>query len=422
MDSYPVLSPNINDFFREYEYVLDKVQFEYLEGKYNGRGILSWNPKKGFHLEALVDRIGPPIPSVSFGGLKLIHKSDQKTICMKPRNFNGWVRAPNIILIDRWDLIKDNRLSINIDTLLFSRPINYDSKDDYTGQSLYFGIGERPILPDTVKVKTSINDDLPGVRYSRDGISIYKPKCQHAHALRVQKNYLDFKWTLNPSYWTRSEAWIWPKAVADALSLLTGRSIQLVCRELNRGKYAHVEMSRSYKVTQLDFLSPMPESVFLDKARFEPLVEFFTKSSLEASVCRSILQQMFEASRQKSNQAAELLLATIFEAALRKLQHKPYQGKRNKWIAEKSLKEFRQKYLSNDWIQWCNRVIETWKRLRDRNAHPDWLYSETNFISDEWTAKVLEDMIFLSKFYGYMILALSGESGIQPKFPQKSFL
>lgn len=423
MERYPVLVANIHDFFEEHEYVLDKVQFKYLEGKYTGRGILSWNPEKGFHLVALVARIGPRIPPVSFGGLKLIRKSAHTNIRMKLRNFNGWVLAPNIILVDRWDLINENRLTLNIDTLLFSRPINYNSIDNYTGQSLYFGIGERPILPDIVKIKTSINDDLPRVRYSKDGISIYKPKCHSVHALRIRKNYLELKWSLNPSHWTRSEAWIWPKAVADALSLLTGRSIQLVCRELNRGKYTYVEMSRTYKVTQLDFLSLMPDSTFLDKTMFEHLIEFFTKSPSKASICRSILQQMFEAKSQKSIQATELLLATIFEAALRTIQEKPFiLGRKRTWKSEESIKKFHAEYLcSKDWLEWCDKAIKAWKRLRHRNAHPDWLYSETNPESDERIAKALEDMIFLARFYGYMILALSGEKGLRPDFPKRPF-
>lgn len=422
MESYPVLAAKIHDFFKESEYVLDKVRFEYLKGRYTGRGILTWNPEKGFHLEALVTRSGPPIPSMSFGGLRQIRKSDRTTIRMKPRNYNGWVLASNIILIERWDLINENRLAINIDSLLFSRPIDYNSGSHFTGSSLYFGIGERPILPDSTKIETSISEDLSRVQYSRGGISIDKSKCQRVSGLRVRKNYLELHLSLDPSYWTRSESWIWPKAAADALSLLTGRSIQLVCREINRGKYVYAEIRRPHNVTSLDFLSLMPESAFLDKTEFGRLVKFFTKNTIKASVCRSILQQMFEAARQKSRQATELLLATILEAALRTIQNKPFcYGKRNTWKAEESLKEFRREYLSDDWIQWCDKAIKAWKRLRHRNAHPDWLYSERNLMSDERIAKALEDMIFLAKFYGYMILALSGERGIQPKFPQKSF-
>jgi hypothetical protein len=38
-------------------------------------------------------------------------------------------------------------------------------------------------------------------------------------------------------------------------------------------------------------------------------------------------------------------------------------------------------------------------------------------MSDDKMEKSLDDMILLSRFYGYMILALSGKKGLTPIFP-----
>jgi hypothetical protein len=64
-----------------------------------------------------------------------------------------------------------------------------------------------------------------------------------------------------------------------------------------------------------------------------------------------------------------------------------------------------------------NRVKREYFYLRNRNAHPDWLFSQGGSLSEEEQAKSLDSMIFLSRFYGYMILALAGFRDLRPNFP-----
>ncbi len=63
-------------------------------------------------------------------------------------------------------------------------------------------------------------------------------------------------------------------------------------------------------------------------------------------------------------------------------------------------------------------VMKAHTYLRDRNAHPDWLFKQGGALSKEETEKALDNMIFLSRFYGYMILTLAGFKNLEPKFPQ----
>jgi hypothetical protein len=56
-------------------------------------------------------------------------------------------------------------------------------------------------------------------------------------------------------------------------------------------------------------------------------------------------------------------------------------------------------------------------RLRHRNAHPDWLTTPNGVLSKEELKESTKDLIFLSRFYGYMILALAGFKEVEPLFP-----
>jgi hypothetical protein len=55
-------------------------------------------------------------------------------------------------------------------------------------------------------------------------------------------------------------------------------------------------------------------------------------------------------------------------------------------------------------------VYKAWKRLRDANAHPDWLTNGRSRRGDELAAvkATLNEIRLLTWFYGRMILAVSG--------------
>jgi hypothetical protein len=50
------------EYLRKTEWILDEVSFTYLGGLYRGRGLLTWQPDAGFHLETFVTRSGAPLP------------------------------------------------------------------------------------------------------------------------------------------------------------------------------------------------------------------------------------------------------------------------------------------------------------------------------------------------------------------------
>jgi hypothetical protein len=311
---------------------------------------------------------------------------------------------------------------MNINRVIFSST-REDISEKYTGRGLYYGIGKNIILPDSVE-KTTILGNWTMGESAMEGIVLDEPEYQIVNGRRVRYKYLELIWGLDTSYWKRSHAWFWPQAAANAISILTGESIQLICREVNRGSRIYVEMRRPREINSLGILSPLKITYPLDKIRFANMVEFFTKNSIEAKVCSHMFYQMLEASSQKSWQASELLLSSILEATLRTLQKKPYHPGKKKGRGidiKQGLKKFCEQYHADQLVPFCNRAYEVWKRIRHRSAHPDWLYLEVDPLSDEWKSESLKDMVFLSRFYGYMILTLSGEKDYTPEFPKKPF-
>jgi hypothetical protein len=149
---------------------------------------------------------------------------------------------------------------------------------------------------------------------------------------------------------------------------------------------------------------------------FLRLTEFFLTGEEDAFVCRNILAQMEEASRQQTWQATELLVSTILEAALKTLDKRPFEPHDRSWKIVQSLDSFRSRCLSDQWTQTCERALEVRARLRHRNAHPDWLFKEGKRRSEPEKINVLQDISFLSQFYGYMILALAGFKDLKPNF------
>jgi hypothetical protein len=158
------------------------------------------------------------------------------------------------------------------------------------------------------------------------------------------------------------------------------------------------------------------DSPVVEAVSFARLIEFFLKRGTEDFVCRNILGQMQEAARQQTWQASELLVSTILEAALRTLDNHPFRDRDHSWKINQSMDLFRCRYLAKEWTEPCERALEAHRRLRHRNAHPDWLFEEGRRRSEVQKTDVLRDISFLSRFYGYMIMALAGFTDLKPEF------
>ncbi len=382
---------------------------------------MNWNPTEGFHLEAFVERRGAPEPDkIEFWKPRIIRKQDRRSIRMKVRH-GAWAIAPNVPLIDLYSVIDEDRLSINLPRIVFIQAMRQRLEDNKFAGSALYASRNWMVFPDVVKQEVRIKGETISEGSSAAGLSY----ADHYHKRvigRLNDNkQLELYWTLTHPDWTKASAWQWAEGASDALSILSGTEAQLLQRTLYRGNRIYTDIRRQTDKEDLRVLTLLNETDRLDKGLFIRLAAFFANDKEHSSVCRNILKQMFEAVHQKSWQASELFIATILEAALRNIDNAPFQvkkGKNRQWSISDSLDNFRKRYFSDDWIAACQQALRAHFYLRDKNAHPDWLFTQGGSLSDEETEKSLDQMIFLSRFYGYMILAVVGVKDLKPVFPK----
>lgn len=82
---------------------------------------------------------------------------------------------------------------------------------------------------------------------------------------------------------------------------------------------------------------------------------------------------------------------------------------------------FREKYFSKRSETACELALKTHVDLRHRNAHPDWLTAPNGVLSKDELKQSTRDLVFMSRFYGYMILAMAGFKEMEPLFPNVIF-
>ncbi len=147
----------MKDYFKKTEYVLERLWFDYLGSRYEGRGIMTWNPDEGFHIEAFLEKPSVPLPkTINLGETRIVRKGDISSIRMKPHGFD-WAIASNARLIDRYDILWQNRLSINLNRVIFSESEVSNQNLDWHGTALY-ETKRQPILPNYVKSEVWLNN------------------------------------------------------------------------------------------------------------------------------------------------------------------------------------------------------------------------------------------------------------------------
>jgi len=409
------------DYFKEAEYILELLYFHYRGNRYQGRGIMTWNPDEGFHLEAFLDKQGKVLQRIELGKVGIAHKTNVCSIRMRPRGYD-WAIAPNIRLTASDEInISNGHLSVNFGRVFFCKSItpiiSILDNSIWTGSAIYETKSDLS-LPDTVYTDVRINEQQIGQTWKASGILYEDNQQQNLIGHLVDEKQLKLQWKLPKSHWSKAESWRWAIAIQDALSIWYGETLWLLQREVVRGSKKCTELRQKGKLNSLELLSLFGNRPF-DQRTFIGLTEFFARNSPHSDICRRIFWQMVEASRQQSRQASELLISTILEAALRSIDQRPFTPKRdNSWNVGKGLENFFNQYLpSEKWSNIRKQVMRAHSYLRDRNAHPDWLFSQGGSLSEAEQVQSLDSMILLSRFYGYMILALAGCKDLEPIFP-----
>lgn len=410
----------MQDYFQKAEYDLQKIWFDYRGIRYHGHGLMTWNPGEGFHIEAFLNEQTTSPKRMEFGKFGITSKNDLSSLRMIYDDIN-WAIAPDVILIERYDILSKNRLSIKLSHVIFCESNwNYNQDEDRRVFALYEtqnGLDLSDAVHNSIKINE--HDDSYSCIPS-GGIWYEEDKNLKLSGRIIDKKYLQMHCRLNQSIWSKGDSWQWSEAVQDALSIYYAQNILLLQREVIRGEKKYIEIRKRKEINSLGRLSLLGQQYKLDKKFFIHFTKFIIRDKPNATICRNIFNQMIEASLQGNWQVTELLVSTILEAALRNIDNQPFQAKKGKskeWNVGSSLKIFLGKHFPKQSDELNGRIMKAHTYLRDRNAHPDWLFTQGGALSDDELEKSLDNMIFLSRFYGYMILALAGVSVTEIRFP-----
>ncbi|MGB3491476.1 MAG: hypothetical protein WBA57_02025 [Elainellaceae cyanobacterium] len=347
---------NTEQYFTPFEWVLERFCFNYLGHSYTGRGILQWNPEDGFHIEGPLKRRGFSQPeSIAMGRVRVLSDAEKSSIYMKPWYFRCGF-TPKISLVDREDILSQKRLSINFEKacfLTFSK--SRDKSDNINGHSLY-EIGDTDFLFDFVDrggIQISGNILIGGTRDQR-GIFHAGGQGEKIQGFSKRKKYLELYWSFPKSNFTKAYCWRWAENVKHSLSILLGRTVEILSREMTCDNKTRLEILKAQSVDSLNFLSLFNYKYGKDessknKILFLTLTDFFASKRDFYQVGINIFKQVAEASRQNNWQTRELLLSTILEAALRNIENQPFHNKKmTGWNVGKGLQKFLGTYLADE--------------------------------------------------------------------------
>lgn len=403
----------MRSYFRKSDQVLDEVSFRYLGGLYQGRGILRWDPAKGFDLDALVERSGPPVPSpVKFFELRLATGQDWTSLRLKIRH--GGRAYAFVALTDRFDVMTQDRLHCRLGRVCFMDSLRGLKRGEHWSGSALLKTEPSVVWPDLITRRTQIDDETIHESSERRGLRLELPQLRVVGLQAEDDDHLELHWSLHDPAFSRPDSWRWPLAFRDALSMELGCSVALLEREVHAFPRLHRERSRAPEIVSLGTLLKPFEGDIVDKTRLFDLAQFLFGDSYEAKGCRKLFDQMIRAAQQRRWTDSELILSTALEGILRYLDRVPSSNRA--WDLTSALARFQDKYLSSDWRIARKRAAAAFEQLRHPTAHPDWIVDMSGRRSEAPRSQSFGNRIFLSRFFGYMILALAGRKDLKPMF------
>lgn len=414
-----------NEYLNNYEYYIDNLWFKHKGLSYRGSGVLRWQSEKGFHLVAKI--IKKDIPTkVEFKIIELT-----KPFRIKIEIDYDWEKVIVItpfLNIRESDIHFSNLLRVNFGRAVFFQGYgnnNKNTQENWVGSATY-EINENIILPDSIRKDSKIGEKEFGYSSSRTGFDYVGKNEEKLTGELEDKKYLYFFWSLPKNKWTKENSWGLAESLQDALSIISGSIVKLRFHKAYRNNRIANEYNANGKPTSLGVIFRFFDYDIIPKDLVANLAIYLSHKSENEYIIRKMLSQAIDASSQNSDVGRALLLTTIMEASLRTLYKIPFIANRasrdDPYKPDIILPTFQKEYLSgkhnSSWEKWIEKILEAYKHLRHKNAHPDWVTDEGGMLSNQETEQTLNDMILLSRFYGYMILALSGFKDLEPKFPK----
>ena len=413
----------MSDFFQPDAIPLRTLRFVSKGARYHGSGHLLWDPASGARLLANVTSSdSPPSPEGwTSNGFRVISKAELASVKADSPGFD-WILIPHAMHADELasgDFPIDEPVASYVTRRRYAPvPGLVDGlKEWWTGHGLY-RMTPGTWLPHTIKVSTTLGEKPLRTAVLHSGIDVAGDDIQ-VSGITEDREFLELYWQLDTSKRTHADAWNIALAIELALRLLLGQRVRLLSRTVERLRRDHVasyeerrRMQPVWTFGELALVSGSPDAELFGKC-FIPLIRLFLRpdSDIEATVAKNIVSRTAAAAESPDEQIRELTTAITLEAALRTLYDLPNTA-RIDWDGLKA--RFSNRYWSNDWAEAWKRAEQCRKRLRQRNAHPNWIRSSGGAQLREAVTQSYNDRIFLSRFYGYMVLGLAGIEDLQP--------
>lgn len=394
---------------------------------------MEWNPESGFQIDALLDKPFAPVDRFKTLGQIIVNtKEDTFSIRLAVRGHGKALVPVAFPLAQQSSLIPDNHLSMKVERVVFfSRwPPGVHLCQRFWSGSAEFSTKVPIEFPDHMKTECTLADK-PFSGRNTTGLCVEDDAKWSIWGHRPSDERFELKWALNRDRWSRSDAWRFGEAARRALSILSAQTVWILKQDLSRGNQNIGEYRRPSETRKLSYyFHPLlgkdigvVEHWQFNKEAFLRLTEMFLRGGLHADTCWRIFLQMADASQQKTTQGQELLLATILEAVFRSLNNLPFKagGHYGENDRKTHMEGFKSQFLSDKWGNACTKALELHKELRHRNAHPDWLTSGYGGQSKSELQRSCSNQVFMSRFYGYMILAMAGFKDLEPRFPVVKF-
>lgn len=390
------------------------LSFDSRGRRFQGSGRLKWDPKEGFRLEAIIK------PKREFKGKIVIPLGKAGPVPRKCFRFEiegSWKAiCPNVFFSD-WEEIALNlkqTVAVEFYNLILFSHRSYVNDGQNTYGRCFFKVRKNSVFPDKVNYEVKIADETFFRKQKLQGLSLDNELIKLVGFLN-ETGQFEVLWQPSNKIQSKQDEWNIAVAIKDALSLCLGQTAYLVKRDLYRKNKTVLELITSRDVNNLGAFAPLMKEVTFDKELFLVLFKIFLKNDIESVIIRNLFYRIADAVHTHNSDLWAFMLSSALEGFLRTYFNKPYP-KRFSW--KNSLEQFRNLHFrghhENEWKKIFSAVSHIYDKFRNKNAHPDWCRA-ARLNSHEASQKEFDDLVLLSKFYGYVILALAGYKDLEPK-------
>lgn len=399
--------------------VFDRVQVDYEGCTYTGQGVARWHPEQGLSLDGIMrPRKGKLPQEVAIGLPRFSDQTMKRTIRFRTLGRDRGVIFLRGPLRDQLGLLHAGHLNV-ISSRFIHWTRDVGSLPERANGRLLFEGKPAALLPDCVRSEVHVNGRKLGDSASRgldadiDGYEVV--------VKTDEKGEYSIWWHLPKEVPTHLRIGDWPRALALAWQFVNSESVWPLASEIRDGRRRVTAVARRSEVQRLGHLGLRDPTTHVTGATLIAVARLFASRRSESHVAQLLLEQCFDAVETSSLQAAMLLLGSALEATLRTLYDHPFKErkKEDKFRAKRCLKRLWKDYFAfaDDWQPVMPVVEGAFERVRHRAAHPDWVRSFGGALSPKQTEATFNDLVLISRFYGYLILAMAGIQDIKPRFP-----